>query len=62
MSNPMIERLENRALLSATSTLEVDKKGKETLTIFASGQITESFDGISATLDLSGQIVAYAQK
>jgi hypothetical protein len=45
-----------------TSALVVDKKGKETLTVFASGQITQTFGDISATLSLSGQIVAHAQK
>jgi hypothetical protein len=49
-------------LTTLTSTLVVDKKGKETLTIFASGKITESFGDISATLSLSGEIVATAQK
>jgi hypothetical protein len=47
----------NQSLVKGS--LVVDKKGNETLTVYASGTVTEALGPVKATLSLSGQIVAH---
>ncbi len=45
---------------TALGSLTIDKSGNETLTIVASGSVTETLGDLKARLSLSGQIVAHA--